>query len=126
MTEPRQDPPALADWWPRAGAAWLDGVALCVLSFVAVIAAGILAADFGGSDDAIGAIWLILWAVLTVAYQSLLPARKGRYNGQSLGKQVTGIRVVRDDGRPVTPGSAFVRDVLVKIVPGIPTLGLWW
>ena len=37
-----------------------------------------------------------------------------RTNGQTLGRQVTNIRVVRTDGQPITFGFAMVREVAVK------------
>ena len=40
-------------------------------------------------------------------------ARGGERNGQTLGKQIVGIRVIRDDGDPYNFGTAFVRQFLV-------------
>jgi uncharacterized RDD family membrane protein YckC len=34
------------------------------------------------------------------------------FRGQSLGKRIMGIRVVRDDGSPVNPGASFLRNLL--------------
>jgi hypothetical protein len=34
------------------------------------------------------------------------------FRGQSLGKRIMGIRVVRNDGAPVDPGSSFLRNLL--------------
>jgi uncharacterized RDD family membrane protein YckC len=40
--------------------------------------------------------------------------RDGDRNGQDWGKQIVGIRVVKDDGQPVTFGFALLREVVVK------------
>ena len=40
--------------------------------------------------------------------------RGGRRNGQTLGKQLLGIRVVREDGRPMSYGTSAVREWLAK------------
>ena len=51
--------------------------------------------------------------------------RAGR-TGQSWGKKVVGIRLVREsDGRPIGAGMAFVRD-LAHIVDGFLYLGYLW
>ena len=51
---------------------------------------------------------------------ALTSARPGVRNGQSWGKQLAGIRVVRDDGRPIGMGYALARETLLK------TLLLFW
>ena len=68
----------------------------------------------------------MLWFGLASAYVCGLMARNGEHNGQTLGKQAAGIRVVRDDGRPITLATAFVRDVLLKFVVGNVTFGIGW
>jgi uncharacterized RDD family membrane protein YckC len=40
--------------------------------------------------------------------------RAGARNGQTWGKQLLGIRVVRDDGAAYGTGSALVRELVVK------------
>jgi uncharacterized RDD family membrane protein YckC len=46
-------------------------------------------------------------------YAPAFMARKGERNGQTLGKQIVGIRVIRDDGSAYGFGAAFVRQALV-------------
>ena len=53
-------------------------------------------------------------------------ARKGEHNGQTLGKQAAGIRVVRDDGRPIRLGFAVVREVGLKSCSATCILGIGW
>src|SRR5262249_47153318 len=43
-----------------------------------------------------------------------LMGRQGERNGQTLGKQVVGIRVVKADGSPVSVGFGILRDFVVK------------
>lgn len=45
-------------------------------------------------------------------YAPLLMARRGARNGQTLGKQTMGIRVVRTDGEPVGFSTGFLRTVV--------------
>ncbi|MDR1099671.1 MAG: RDD family protein [Treponema sp.] len=63
------------------------------------------------------------------------------FRGQSLGKRIMGIRVVRDDGSPVNPGASFLRNLLrfadtflflcpialisMTVSPGFRRLGDW-
>src|SRR4051794_41745265 len=82
-------------------------------------------------DDWLGGVWLLLSFVVVCAYYVLTMRRKGVHNGQTWGKQVAGIRVVRDDGRPVGVKTALLREVLLKFVAGGITVigwlidGLW-
>lgn len=124
--EPRQDPPQLADWWPRVGATLLDGLIIWGLSIGAVIATAIATLMAPAADDAGGAIFLLVWAVMTVAYLAGTMTRNGRYNGQTLGKQAAGVRVVRDDGRPVGFGLAFTREIVLKLFLGNIVFFIGW
>ena len=44
----------------------------------------------------------------------ILMGRDGDRNGMSLGKQVVGIRVAREDGAPVSVGFAFLREWVIR------------
>jgi uncharacterized RDD family membrane protein YckC len=127
--------PALASWGQRAGAHLIDGLIVAVgaaILFVGITAPFSLA--FFGGDD-VGVISLIvgaLLALLCAAVVALLyaPALMARTNGKTLGRQVTGCRVIRADGRPITFGFAMLREVLVKtllvgVVSGA-TGGIGW
>ena len=102
-----------AGWWPRAVAAILDTL---VAGFAGVVLGAIVAGLLDASDNATTAIAAGAWIVTAGTYYCLLMGRGGARNGQTLGKQAVGIRVVRVDGAPVEPGFAFVREVLVKIL----------
>jgi uncharacterized RDD family membrane protein YckC len=101
---------ALAGWWTRAAAFVLDILFLISVGFVAAIIALLIA---GSSDEATAE--LVVYAIgipLSLAYAPLLMARSGKANGQTLGKQLMSIRVVRTDGTPVTLWNAVVRQVI--------------
>jgi uncharacterized RDD family membrane protein YckC len=66
----------------------------------------------------------------------MLMKREGQYNGQTWGKQMLGIRVVRDNGQAMSFGWAALREIAVKnlavtiassIIPIIPWfLNFFW
>jgi uncharacterized RDD family membrane protein YckC len=104
---------APAGWWRRAGAAIIDGLAVGV---VGVIVALVLSGALGASEDATTAISVFVGLLVGSFYYGNLMSREGPRNGQSMGKQAVGIRVVRVDGRPVTFGFALHREILVKTI----------
>src|SRR5262245_54574625 len=107
MDEPR---PYLAEWWPRVGATLLDGL----IVFVRVVCAGRIGDGPSGSDGAGAARFWIGGLLIAAAYIGGTMPRKGKHNGQTLGKQVADIRVVRDDGRPMRFGLSVARDLGLK------------
>lgn len=128
----------LASWGSRFGAWLIDGLVIWVpatiLFFLLVAGAvGISSNDNVSAGAVILAI--VLWGLAVLAaslfYAPLLMARTGANNGRTWGKQVVGIRVVRDDGRPVDFGFAALREIVIKglgvtiasmIIPVIPFL----
>lgn len=110
----------LAGFWPRVGALVLDALLLLVilipLSIVVALAFGGGAFRFGtGASFAANFVGAILGIVVWGAYAGFLMARPGHRNGQTLGRQVTNIRAVRDDGSPFDFATAAIRDGAVKI-----------
>jgi uncharacterized RDD family membrane protein YckC len=97
----------LADWWTRAGAFLLDQLVVAGAAFAAAFAVAALAGDTG--DDTARILVYAVALPLGFFYAPLLMARAGARNGQTLGKQVVGIRVVRIDGAPVTFGTGVMR-----------------
>lgn len=71
----------------------------------------------------LGDLWATIVPAYAVAffYAPVLLSRTGAHNGQTLAKQWLGLRVVRDDGGPVSVGRAVVREpvgtVLLSVVP---------
>ena len=125
----------LASWWSRVGAALLD---ILIMFVPLAILVGVLVAV---AVEGGGAVEIVAWSLAVVVYLAvvglyapLLMARSGGHNGQTWGKQIVGIRVVRDTGAEVDFGYAFVREVVVEwllfgVVGGfflsIPTLVDW-
>lgn len=91
----------LAGWWSRVGAAILDGL---------IVGVPIAAITFA-VDPLLG---IVLAATASLTYYPLLMIRDGDANGQTLGKQVVGIRVVLDSGEPFTYGPAALREFVIK------------
>jgi uncharacterized RDD family membrane protein YckC len=120
----RSAPPAqheLAEVWRRALALVLDAVIVGGVAVLVVVVIG-TSAGWGLDEDPLAALgWAILlvllYALLALVYAPILMART---NGQTLGKLLTGCRVVRTDGRRVGFWWAAYREVLVKgVVLGI-------
>jgi uncharacterized RDD family membrane protein YckC len=126
---PTAQPPPLASWASRAKALTLDwgllivpGVVLFLLLVVPEL--GNTPPD-GEADLALLGVLLlflvamllvgIVWALLVV----LMMIRKGERNGQTWGKQIVGIRAVRDNGEPWKFGSAALREVLLKLITAL-------
>jgi uncharacterized RDD family membrane protein YckC len=106
-------PGAPSGWWRRVGAAIIDGL---VVGVVGVAVALILSQALGASEDATTAISVFIGLLVGSFYYGNLMSREGPRNGQSLGKQAIGIRVVRVDGQSVTFGFALYREILVKTI----------
>jgi uncharacterized RDD family membrane protein YckC len=104
-----------AGWWQRVGATLLDGLLLSALGLVIGIA---LAAGGGNSNDATIIIYGVIFFA-SVVYGPLLMAREGDRNGQTIGKGALGIRVVHEDGHPMTFKRGLMRDGLGKALLGI-------
>jgi uncharacterized RDD family membrane protein YckC len=133
----------LAGWGTRLGAYLIDWIVLlipAVILFVVVVAG---AWGISGDDDAstwavIGTtiLYVLLMSIVILLYAPLLMMRQGERNGQTLGKQLVGIRVVRDSGEAMGFGWAALREVVVKglavgiassIIPIIPWfLNYFW
>ena len=135
---------ALASWGARLGATLIDSLILFVpaaILFVVVVGGAV---GLSGDDEdvatgaAIAAFLLfgLLFLVIYLAYAPVLMMRKGEHNGQTWGKQVVGIRVIRDNGQPFEFGSAALREIVLKglavgiassIIPIIPWfLNYFW
>ena len=90
--------------FPIRACAWaIDSFIQGMLMFVIIIAAGVLSWVLG--------FWfsLILIFVLDWFYHTAFEVLN---RGQSPGKRIMGIRVVRGDGSPVNPGASFLRNLL--------------
>lgn len=125
----------LASWGSRVGAQLLDWLILLVPSAILIgLVVGVFLAgsNVGGVVTAI--IAFLLYIVVTLFYAPVLMAREGEHNGQTWGKQIVGITVVRDNGQQVELGFAFLRQFVVinllfgfvgGFFAGIPTIVDW-
>jgi len=105
-------PRDFADWWTRVGAFLLDQL---IVGGVAVVAILVAAPLVHGHGRGVGEV--VLYAValpLSLLYPPLLMARGGDRNGQTLGKQLVGIRVVRTNGEPMTFWVGVLRWVVAQ------------
>lgn len=116
----------LATWGVRAVAFLID---LAVFVGVAIVLSlGIVVAE-GDTDEArrlaeqLGVTVLLpLWLL----YAPLLMIRGEERNGQTLGKQAMRIRVVRENGAPVTLGNAILRETLGRQLIALFTYGFYF
>jgi uncharacterized RDD family membrane protein YckC len=133
-----------AGWWSRVGAAMFDFLVISVPALVLAVAIfGSVGAAFSASDE-FGVVTLIVGLIAYVGllfasvilYAPLLMRRHGEKNGQTWGKQLLGIRVIRTNGVPMDFTHSAIREALVKwlglglassIVPLIPYVldALW-
>ena len=82
-----------------------------------------LGSTFGGVTESFGAaIWIVAWFVLEWFYGGILETY---WNGQTVGKRVLQMRVLRTDGQPLNGLQAIMRNILrmVDMMPLLP-LGL--
>jgi uncharacterized RDD family membrane protein YckC len=128
----------LASWGSRVGAQLIDWLVLlipAVILFIVVVAGavGISGDEDASTAAAIGAVilYVVLISAVVLLYAPLLMMRQGERNGQTLGKQMLGIRVVRNNGQTMGFGWAALREVVVKglavgiassIIPLLPWL----
>jgi uncharacterized RDD family membrane protein YckC len=123
------EPQQLSGYGARVGAFFLDVLVIVGLQFAIGFLIGIAVAASGGkvSDDRalFQGLSIGLGLLVLIAYPTILEARRGAHNGQTLGKQATGIRVVRDDGRPVGYARAFLREGVGKWLLAIITLYIY-
>lgn len=104
---------ALSGWWRRVGATLIDSLILLV-PIIGVAAV-----------EPSNALILAVVVVFGILYAPLLMARGGANNGQTLGKQLAGIRVVHESGHPMDFGKGIIRDFVGKTVLGlVPLYGI--
>lgn len=116
---PRED--AYAEWWRRVVATLVDGLVVggITIALLAVLGVGLFGDGDAGTGDVIVAALAgtVIFAAAALVYA---PFTMARTDGQTLGKLVTGCRVVRSGGRRVDFWWAAWREVVVKgLVLGI-------
>jgi uncharacterized RDD family membrane protein YckC len=126
----------LASWGSRAAAYLIDGLILLVPAIVLTIIVVAIAAGSDTGAIVTGIVGFLAYLAVALIYAPVLMARDGQNNGQTWGKQMLNIRVVRDSGEPMSFGWAALREIGVKgfavtiassIIPFIPWfLNYFW
>jgi len=100
-----------------------------VILFGAYLVIAVLAFIVGAVSDVLGALVGFLgYAVVFIASIAIFVMGEGGPLGQTPGKHMRGIQVVKDDGTMLDTGGAFVRwlgRILDTIVCGLPIGYLW-
>ncbi|HYZ28830.1 MAG TPA: RDD family protein [Thermoleophilaceae bacterium] len=105
----------LADWWSRFGAWLVDTLILMVLAVVLFFAIWAASGDARSAGIAAAIAWgATEYLVRGLVYAPLLMRRSGAHNGQTLGKQLTGIRVVRAEGGEIGYARAVRREWVAR------------
>ena len=104
----------LASWGSRVGATLIDWLILIVP--LAALITGIVLVAFSSDVGAVtfGIFSGLAYLVAVFLYAPVLMAREGGGNGQTWGKQIVGIRAVRDAGQPFDFGTALLREFVIK------------
>lgn len=119
-----------ADRGTRLVATILDGIVIAAMVYmpfmVAAIMAGVIGRATGVGNDvgplflavgSLGIVGFIVWCLLTIKYV--------RSNGQTIGKKILGIKVVRTDGSAISLGRIFwLRNVVNGLISIIPLYGI--
>lgn len=103
----------MAHWGYRVGAFIFD---LGLVVTIALLAG--YALDSGGADSDVTTA--VIGLGLIVVWPLSQAITMGITGGQTLGKSIAGIRVLREDGGPAGFGKGFVREVLCRLIYLVP------
>src|SRR5687768_9422034 len=118
MSQPATAPGPLASWGDRVVATLIDAAAV----LAGYIVVWLLALIIGIVSDALGTLVLVLGYLVLSVYSFYLGYLEGE-TGQSPGKAITGLKVVRaTDGQLIGGGMGIVRK-LAHILDGICLIG---
>jgi uncharacterized RDD family membrane protein YckC len=111
----------LSGWGSRVGATIIDSF---IVGIIGAVAGSMVGVDFGFAKvgGGVNLSFIIVMAATIAAYSGGLLTYN---NGQTFGKRSMGIRVVREDGRPIELGWAIYREVFSKYLLGSLTFGLY-
>ena len=87
-----------------------------IVGIFGTIALGVVFAGAPRAGLWVGAILILFYFVLYFGYYTIFEIW---WNGQTPGKRKVGIRVIKDDGRPLTPAESIGRN-LMRIVDWLP------
>jgi uncharacterized RDD family membrane protein YckC len=117
----------LADRGQRLGAAIIDMIAFYGVLFVAVMLVGIFASSFVNektADSMVIPIIIVVIVGLAILAIALVNLRLVILYGQTIGKRLLDIRMVRTDGSPLAAVRfIFARWLPTTVLSGIPGIG---
>ena len=100
---------------PESASTKARAIALCIDALIGLAALILLAALYGGISSSNGLLRikisgpaLLMATVLWLGYMTYMEWK----NGASIGKRARGLRVVMEDGEPVTPEAAVTRNLM--------------
>jgi len=100
---------------PESASTKARAIALCIDGLIGLAALILLSALYGGISSSNGLFRikisgpaLLMTTVLWLAYMTWMEWK----NGASIGKRARGLRVVMEDGEPVTPEAALTRNLM--------------
>ena len=103
----------------RFAAQLIDGIILLFIYFILAMPLALVfsTVSYGGGYDSSGPLSLLLNLILIVISFGYFVLLEGS-RGQTVGKMVCGIKVVKEDGSPCDLGAALIRNIL-RMVDGI-------
>lgn len=124
-----------AGWWSRVGAQLLDAAIVLAIIIIPLVAGLIIAfkdaetdpvtGDITGGVAASGILILVLTGLIYLAFDIWNRGIRVGSKGQSLGKQIVGIRIVKaDDGQLLGSGGGFLRWLMTLVFSLISCVSL--
>jgi uncharacterized RDD family membrane protein YckC len=108
----------LATWISRVGATLIDGLIAGIPAGILIVIGSVMLSSENGSG--LGGVLLAVGYLFALAFQVWNLGYKQGTTGQSIGKGVLGIKVVREsDGQPLGFGMSIVRIILYGVLGGL-------
>jgi len=111
----------LASPWIRLAAAIIDAIIIMAITVPAMFLTGFFSRMGGGMFSHLGerVIWAVMGIAIYVGVNWVF-----LQNGQTIGKKVTGIRIVRKDGSPIDAIRIITHRILpVQLAGQVPCVG---
>lgn len=111
----------------RFMAALVDTTLILVLQLIANLTLFFIIAQTANGSDRLDSFLIALFSLIAfILFWGYYIFFELRWNGRSPGKQLVGIRVIRQDGTPITLAESVIRNLvrLVDFLPGLYGVGL--
>ena len=92
----------------------IDSIILGIIGWILGVLFGVYTLGFSMRPQAALSGWGIVAFIIYIAYFTYLEGTRG----QTIGKRVMGIKVVKEDGSPIDMGTAFIRNIL-RVIDGL-------